>query len=520
MTCGMARRASTFGVALSSSHKAAMAVHRAHHVHKLLEIDLPITVLVDFIQKICNVFLCDSCNSSVAQNLRQFLFANGARAVLVKHPEGSPTNILGNVVFPIEGSGQELCIVDGAAAVAVDVLNDLVQLWGYFFHASLVHAFLQLLHREEAVTILVHGDESLAQILDLCITHLTGDDVERSLLQLVLGPEALQVVHQPRADRHVGRSRGSFAHPLVVQRLFSCIPIFRAHLQKAPDQPFGILGDVLPVRRVETKLPLGHLSQDFLVCVAPEGRVAAEKHVHDDAAAPKISRLVVLPFQHLWSNVERRASFGGHRYVLLKLERQPEVNDLQVGLLYWLFGGKEEILRLQVPVAEAVLVHVVYRTKHLLHHHGGLHLGEVPKLDDSIEQLAAGAKLHDQVHLHLVLEGLVQLDDVRVVHDCHDPDFFLELLDVLHLRLAQSFDGPFLLRRLVDADANGSIGAFANLLLVHVIGLLDLCTAVVYDNDVAVRLVLVFALFATLLASASFRRLFFLGASAAHGSLT
>mmetsp|Transcript_52074 Transcript_52074/g.158115 ORF Transcript_52074/g.158115 Transcript_52074/m.158115 type:complete len:233 (+) Transcript_52074:1214-1912(+) len=88
-----------------------------------------------------------------------------------------------------------------------------------------------------------------------------------------------------------------------------------------------------------------------------------------------------------------------------------------------------------------ILVHVMDRAQDLLQDDRGLPFTEMALVDDFFEQLPAGTQLHDKVRVLAVVEGLEQLDDVRMVEPLHDGDFLSERpgVDVLFRHL---LDGP------------------------------------------------------------------------------
>ena len=94
------------------------------------------------------------------------------------------------------------------------------------------------------------------------------------------------------------------------------------------------------------------------------------------------------------------------------MAREAKINDLQFCLLDWILVLEEEILRLQIAMHDVAAVHVVNRTQHLPHDNRSLLLCHRPTFDDAVEQFSAGAELHDQVNVLVVLEILVQLDDI------------------------------------------------------------------------------------------------------------
>mmetsp|Transcript_15708 Transcript_15708/g.41633 ORF Transcript_15708/g.41633 Transcript_15708/m.41633 type:complete len:289 (+) Transcript_15708:425-1291(+) len=283
--------------------------------------------------------------------------------------------------------------------------------------------------------------EDLAQAFDLVLIELAGDDVQGSLLQLVLRPEASEVVDEVALQGDVDGLRRLVLDPLVIQGLLGSVAVTGVHLQEHADQNLGILRNVLPIRGIEGKVAQTHLRKHLGIGLAEEGRVATEHHVHDDADAPHVTELVVLASKHLRGHVVGCAGLCGQHLAGLERAGQAEVDDLDQVLLNGLLRHEEKVLGFEVAVAHVVLVHVVEGPHDLLHQDGGLHLREMARLDDAVEKLAARGELHDQVDVAVVLEGLVELDDVRVVHHLHDGDLLLEPVDVFHLRLGDGLDG-------------------------------------------------------------------------------
>lgn len=74
-----------------------------------------------------------------------------------------------------------------------------------------------------------------------------------------------------------------------------------------------------------------------------------------------------------------------------------------------------------------LLVAVVQSLHHLLENNPGLFLGEVPLVDDFVEELSASAHLSNHVYILLVLKGFVKLDDVGVVELLEDLDLVQKL---------------------------------------------------------------------------------------------
>mmetsp|Transcript_98965 Transcript_98965/g.308400 ORF Transcript_98965/g.308400 Transcript_98965/m.308400 type:complete len:374 (-) Transcript_98965:42-1163(-) len=305
--------------------------------------------------------------------------------------------------------------------------------------------------------------------------------MQSGLLELAVRTEATKVVQEALLQRDGGCLWSLVLDPIVIQRLFGCVAVTWIHLKEHADEVLCILGDVLPVSGVEGEVAQSHLGQHLGVRLPEEGRVAAEHDIHDDAAAPEVTELVVLPCKDLRRDVVGRARLCREHLARLVLAGQPEINDLEDVLLYSFLGHEEEILGLEVAVADLVLVHVVNRADDLLHQVGCLGLCEVASLDDSVEELATAAELHHQVDAAVVLEGLVELYDVRVIHELHDGDLLLEPLDVLHLSLGDGLDRADDVRGLVLRLAHGAVGALPEFLLLHVVAVRDL-PGVVHDE--------------------------------------
>lgn len=133
-----------------------------------------------------------------------------------------------------------------------------------------------------------------------------------------------------------------------------------------------------------------------------------------------------LPDGHTFRrNVVGSSHASGH-VVIASLERlrQSKVNDhrLRVGG----FRFEEKVLRLEVSVDDVVfVVAVLDGQQSLFDERGGIPLAVVALnglglCDDTVEELAPGAQLGDDVQIMLVLENVHDVDDVRVIHRQQD----------------------------------------------------------------------------------------------------
>ena len=91
----------------------------------------------------------------------------------------------------------------------------------------------------------------------------------------------------------------------------------------------------------------------------------------------------------------------------------------------------------------SMTVQMFDRAKHLAHDVCSLMLGESLRRHDSIEELAALAVLHNDVHVAVIDVALIELDDVGVVNRLKNGELFLEKSDILGNVLTEDgLDGP------------------------------------------------------------------------------
>mmetsp|Transcript_76337 Transcript_76337/g.166664 ORF Transcript_76337/g.166664 Transcript_76337/m.166664 type:complete len:291 (+) Transcript_76337:851-1723(+) len=241
---------------------------------------------------------------------------------------------------------------------------------------------------------------------------------------------------------------------------------------------------MLPVTGIERIVPKFDLGEHFGVRVAKEGRIAAEHDVHDDADAPHVAELIVLARQDLRRHVVRRAGLRLEKLAWFELARKTEIDDFEEILLDGVLGHEQEIFRFEISVANMVLVHVVDGPDNLLHQYGGLDLGEVSGLDNSVEEFSSSSEFHHEVDVSVVLEGLVELDDVRVVHHLHDCDLQFETLYILHRCLRDGFHGTDRASGLARGSADGAIRSLSELPLVDGVVVADVALVVYYEGGV------------------------------------
>lgn len=133
-------------------------------------------------------------------------------------------------------------------------------------------------------------------------------------------------------------------------------------------------------------------------------------------------------FTYLWGGVARAAARCLQRVSRLVQVAESEVHDLQRPIVV-----DQQVLRLEVPVADAELVDVVDARDELLEVLAGLLFLQPLVLHDLVEELAAFHELHHQVQVLLGLDDLVDLHDVGVVQLLEDLDLATDALHVLVL---------------------------------------------------------------------------------------
>lgn len=150
---------------------------------------------------------------------------------------------------------------------------------------------------------------------------------------------------------------------------------------------------------------------------------------------------------HLKRNASLRVSI-----TWLEEHGEPEVRSFKRrGLVR---TEKQEILGLQVPVHDTHGVAVVHHGHDLPAEVGGGSLGVVALGYDAVEELAAGAELHDEIDGVAVLVRALELHYVavsgQVVHDLDLPADVLDVVAVDELARGYGLAGELLLRLLVS----------------------------------------------------------------------
>lgn len=78
-------------------------------------------------------------------------------------------------------------------------------------------------------------------------------------------------------------------------------------------------------------------------------------------------------------------------------------------------GNEQQVLGLEISVHNVLAVQVIDGLEDVLHGLSGILFGELAIIADSVEELASGSELGDNVELLLALEPVLEGDDVWVV---------------------------------------------------------------------------------------------------------
>ena len=119
---------------------------------------------------------------------------------------------------------------------------------------------------------------------------------------------------------------------------------------------------------------------------------------------------IFLRKQHLRRRISRSPAERLEQRPLLELPREPEVAQLHPTPFI-----QQHVLQLQVPMHDALPMHIRDSQTQLPEQYARLVLAEAALLGEVVEELAPAAELGDEPDAGLGRDDLVQLRDVRVV---------------------------------------------------------------------------------------------------------
>mmetsp|Transcript_41282 Transcript_41282/g.102334 ORF Transcript_41282/g.102334 Transcript_41282/m.102334 type:complete len:327 (-) Transcript_41282:45-1025(-) len=278
--------------------------------------------------------------------------------------------------------------------------------------------------------LLADGPVRLARHLHHALHAVLRHDAHGCPFQLAPRVELLHRVHRV-CELDLGRVA---LDPFVLEHLLGREALARVNLEQLVDEVLGVLGDVVPPGGGVVVAARHDLLEKGWHLLLVEGGEAAEQDVQDHAHRPHVHLdAVALGGEDLGRHVAGRAAGRLHDSLLTHHLGQPEVGQLdrRIGRR----RGVEQVLRLEVAVADVVRVQVLQRVRDLPHALGRILLGIRATRDDAVEELAARDELHHEVDLGALVEHLVQRDHVGVRDPLHDRDLVLDRLECARLRL-------------------------------------------------------------------------------------
>mmetsp|Transcript_53081 Transcript_53081/g.104761 ORF Transcript_53081/g.104761 Transcript_53081/m.104761 type:complete len:311 (+) Transcript_53081:617-1549(+) len=301
--------------------------------------------------------------------------------------------------------------MDGVVVVRVQRLENLP---GFLIRdVELVDHDLPQLHECDcACVVCVHGDEIFPHLCALLVRQRPCHDVHADPPKLRRTRELPQGLDDAVIHLHLGVLGGPHSDPLMVQGLLSGQTLARIQLQQFLHEVDTLRRDAAPPFGLHSVFA-GHDVRPQHFVRPRERHVSAEQHKNNNAQAPQIALEVVVPGEHLRSDVRQRSATDVHVDVRLPHFAETEIDQLQVIAV---LAVVQEVLHLEVPMDDTVAVEVVQGDQHLLGRVRRMRLRETLALDHAVEELPALQAFHDQVQELVGLIHVVEPRNVRVIH--------------------------------------------------------------------------------------------------------
>ncbi|GJP61542.1 hypothetical protein CLOP_g18688 [Closterium sp. NIES-67] len=295
------------------------------------------------------------------------------------------------------------------------------------------------------------------------LCHTTGKNAETSSssgwARCSLGNTKEPHSHVERVPRHGKQGRGGQwgTREQLTERLSQGEAVAGVLVQQTAHHVLARLAHTLPLGRAERHVLGADGVEDAVVATRPERRVPRHHHKQHHPRAPHVRLGPIRARQHLGRHVVRSADQLRQRLARLEARRHTKVDqpDLHApaapptpaalfprgpaarGPLGQAVGRYEQdVLGLDIAVHHALPVAEGQCCQQLLQHRGRAALAEPAALFYAVEEVAAAADLHDNVHVAVVLKGAVDLDDVGVrleqLHHRHLLAHVLRVLRCLH----------------------------------------------------------------------------------------
>mmetsp|Transcript_67300 Transcript_67300/g.197578 ORF Transcript_67300/g.197578 Transcript_67300/m.197578 type:complete len:502 (+) Transcript_67300:625-2130(+) len=428
---------------------------RKHQSPELLEVQAAVMVLVPPVHDLVGHLAAlahreDALDVGLRQDAGQVVHGEQAVHAPVQRVEGGPEGLVLQDKALAQARREELRVVDRARAVQVQHVEELLDLGSLRAARAqdLAEASLHFLQGEHAQALHVEVPEDVVQSLEVLVVQLLRNHRDANGAEEGHPAEPLKVAEDPAG--HLGLRGGvlrfhEVRQPRMAQDLGAPRAAGRIGLQQGANEVLGLLRDAA-VPRVARQGIVGHLHlAEHVPRATPEGRLAGEHHVGQDTETPDVALAAVgvpvqaalaLQGQHLRRRVQQRAGHAPH-LVLGEEGAEPPVYDHHVILVR---AAEADVLRLQVTVRDLPVVRVAEGSPNLTEDVRRKRLADPLVPEDAVQQLAAGADLHDKEHVLLVLEDLEEPADVWMVQLPHDLSLAVKRLYVLRTALLDLLD--------------------------------------------------------------------------------
>ena len=137
---------------------------------ELLKRDLTITININLLDNHVDRLLAKRVRPTKSEHLTDLISCDDARAVFIKHAEGSLQLILRGQLSLLHGSHHELRVVDEATSVCIDCVEHVCDfLIGHHLAVVLQISFFDLLNTQLAIAIFIKRFEHLGQIVSFLL---------------------------------------------------------------------------------------------------------------------------------------------------------------------------------------------------------------------------------------------------------------------------------------------------------------------------------------------------------------
>mmetsp|Transcript_41543 Transcript_41543/g.90511 ORF Transcript_41543/g.90511 Transcript_41543/m.90511 type:complete len:274 (+) Transcript_41543:688-1509(+) len=212
--------------------------------------------------------------------------------------------------------------------------------------------------------------------------------------------------------------------------------------QRPSHQVLGSSGDNLPRWTNQRHVADPHLANNLAFCLTGKRRVSREQQIQNYSARPDITGEIVPALHHLWRYIQRSAHARCHHPPRIHPRCTTVMHKLHPSLRKTFLFIEQDGLRLEIPVANSVVMHVRDCFEDLLHHDSSISLRKSVCSQNSIQELAASRKFQNEVKIATILEQLFQANNVGMIQQFHYIDHALETLNAANLRLSDTLQSP------------------------------------------------------------------------------